>query len=80
MPSKNAKAHFKGGDMESKKEMVFKLLVSNLDKKSKFFKDDSLALKKRVSEKTEEELDEALLRWRAILTTTPQEIAKHCQI
>ena len=66
--------------MEGKKEMVFKLLVSNLDKKSEFFKEDSLALKKRVSEKTEEELDEALLRWHAIMATTNAEIAKHCQI
>ena len=66
--------------MKSKQEMVFKLLVSNLDKKSKFFKDDSLALKKRVSEKTEEELDETLLRWRAIMATTAAEINKNCQI
>ena len=66
--------------MKSKQEMVFKLLVSNLDKKSKFFKDDSLALKKRVSEKTEEELDETLLRWHAIMATTAAEINKNCQI
>ena len=66
--------------MEGKKEMVFKILVSNLDKKSKFFKEDSLALKKRIAEKTEGELDETILRWRAIMATTPQEIVKHCQI
>ena len=60
--------------------MVFKLLVSNLDKKSKFFKDDLQSLKKRIDEKTEEELGETLLRWRAIMATTAAEINKNCQI
>ena len=43
-------------------KLVFEVLMGNLDKKSKFFKDDSLALKKRVSEKTEEELEEYIRR------------------
>ena len=66
--------------MKSKQQLVFEILSRNLDKKSKFFKDDSLALKKRVSEKTEEGLDETLLRWRAIMATTAAEINKNCQI
>ena len=66
--------------MKSKQELVFEILAGNLDKKSKFFKDDLQALKRRIDEKTEEELDETLLRWRAIMTTTREEIIKNCQI
>ena len=66
--------------MKSKQELVFEILVRNLDKKSKFFKDDMQALKRGIDEKTEEELEETLLRWRAIMATTNAEIIKNCQI
>ena len=65
--------------MEGKKEMVFKLLMKNLDKKSSFFKDDLQSLRERIDEKTEEEIEETLLRWRTIMTTTDAEINKNCR-
>ena len=66
--------------MKSKQQLVFEVLVRNLDKKSKFFKDDMQALKKIIDEKTEDDLDETLLRWRAIMATTDAETIKNCQI
>ena len=64
---------------KSLEEMALALAAKSLNKNSKFYSDDTAALKSNIARKTEGELIEMIDRQKAINNVSNHEINLHCQ-
>ncbi|MGF6440293.1 hypothetical protein [Paraburkholderia youngii] len=67
-------------ELHALRRELIDLLDVNLNKKSRFYKQDYEAMRDGVNRKSRAELTESLDRQRAIAGVTRREIAFHCQL
>lgn len=67
-------------DMAAMRKQLISKLATNLNKSSKFYRDDYEGICKAVNRKTRKELLESLGRTRAIASVSNAEIVRNCKV